>query len=85
MALFSKISKSADLMFGLSERMDIDLGTRVLADPEKAAKDYRAMVLRCTGCSNPGGCAKLQRTHKHIDAAPEYCLNGDALNSMRVE
>ncbi|MGC1496470.1 MAG: DUF6455 family protein [Sulfitobacter sp.] len=84
MAFFSKISKSADLMFGLTERMDVDLGTRVLENPEQAAQEYRAMVMRCTGCSNPGGCAKLQRTQEHIKEAPEYCMNRDTLNAMRV-
>ena len=83
MEIFSKIDKSADLMFGLSERMDVDLGLRVLANPEQAAQEYRSMVLRCTGCSDPEGCAKLQRTHDHLDQAPDYCRNRDALNSLR--
>ena len=84
MSIFSKIDKSADLMFGLSERMDVDLGSRVLADPEQAGREYRAMVLRCTGCSNQTGCANLQHTHDHIDRAPEYCRNGDFLNGLRI-
>ncbi|MGJ8618333.1 MAG: DUF6455 family protein [Sulfitobacter sp.] len=85
MAFFSKIDKSADLMFGLSERMDVDLGSRVLADPELAAKEYRSMVLRCTGCCDQDGCAKLQRDHDHIDRAPDYCRNGATLNALRVK
>lgn len=85
MTVFSKIGKSADLMFGLTERMDLDLGSRVLANPEQAGQDYRAMVLRCTGCENPSGCAKLQRDHSHIDQAPDYCRNRNTLNAMRVK
>ena len=85
MAFFSKIDKSADLMFGLSERMDIDLGSQVLANPERAGRAYRSMVLRCTGCSDQAGCATLQRTHDHLDRAPEYCRNGATLNALRIK
>ena len=85
MAVFSKIGKSADLMFGLTQRMDVDLGTSILANPEQAAQEYRSMVLRCTGCSDPEGCAKLQGTHDHLDQAPDYCRNRDALNAMRMK
>ncbi|MGJ8626635.1 MAG: DUF6455 family protein [Sulfitobacter sp.] len=85
MAFFSKIDKSADLMFGLSDRMDVDLGSRVLANPVQAAQEYRSMVIKCTGCSDQAGCAKLQKSHDHIDEAPKYCRNGAALNAMRVK
>ena len=85
MAFFSKIDKSADLMFGLSERMNIDLGSGVLANPEQVAREYRSMVIQCTGCSDQAGCAKLQSEHDHIDQAPEYCRNGAVLNAMRIK
>ena len=85
MAIFSKIGKSADLMFGLTERMDVDLGSLAQTNPEQAALEYRSMVLQCTGCSDPVACAKLQRSNDHLDEAPEYCRNRDALNALRVK
>ncbi len=85
MAYYSKIDKSADLMFGLSERMDVDLGSWVFANPEQAGREYRAMVMRCTGCSDQAGCEKLQRAQDHIDQAPDYCRNGATLNAMRAK
>lgn len=83
MAIISKIDKSADLMFGLSKRMEVDLGSRILANPEQAAQEYRSMVLRCTQCSDQTGCAELQHTHDHLDQAPDYCRNGKVLNALR--
>lgn len=75
MGLFSNVDKSADLMRGLAERMDIDLGAQVSANPDTAAPVYRSMVLRCSGCRNQDDCAELQAKNDHLDHAPHYCRN----------
>lgn len=43
------------------------------------------MLLACTGCSDPTGCAHwLSRTAKAADA-PGYCRNGDILHRLAAE
>jgi hypothetical protein len=81
--LVSKINKSAELMSGLAQRMDVDLSESILANPETAAREYRSMVLRCTGCTDQDACAHLQDEQAHIDAAPDYCRNRDTLNAAK--
>jgi hypothetical protein len=37
------------------------------------------MLLSCTGCANPEGCAHWLDAHETADAAPGYCRNADRL------
>lgn len=83
MGLLSKIGQSADLMQGLATRMDVDLGARILADPDHAAQVFRTMVLRCSQCDGQSDCASLQAANPHIDAAPAYCRNREVLDANR--
>ncbi len=80
MGLFSKLDRSTQLVAGMAERLGADLDSPVSRDPERAAQAYRAMVLRCTKCSDPVACTRLQAEHDHLDQAPSYCLNGEILS-----
>lgn len=75
MGLFRKMSLSTGLVNGMSDRLDVGLIDAVIRNPEEMAQEYRAMVLRCSTCTQQDACTKLQATHDHLDHAPEYCLN----------
>ena len=40
------------------------------------------MLLSCTGCSDPNGCAHWLDTHESAGAAPGYCRNGPVLAEL---
>ena len=79
MGLFSKLTRSADLVQGMATRLGADTANPILRDPDHAAVVYRSMVLRCSACSDQTACAELQAGCTHLDAAPDYCLNKDLL------
>ncbi len=65
----NSFATAAELVRGMSDRTGTDL-----SEPAHAFR-FRAMVTACRGCSNPGGCAKLQADHAHLSGAPDYCRN----------
>ena len=79
MSFFSKLGSSADLVTGMSDRLGVDFRAAVLRNPDRAAQDYRSMVLRCSSCTDQVDCAERQANATSFDAAPEYCLNKDIL------
>ena len=80
MGIFSKLSDSANLVHGMADRLGADLSGPVLRNPDRAAIEYRAMVLRCATCSDQPGCTVLQASCTHLDHAPDYCLNRHILD-----
>lgn len=78
MTYFQKMSESTGLVSGMAERLDIDLEAR-MAQSETAGRSYLNMVMRCANCSDHTACARLQDENPMLDAAPDYCLNGDVL------
>ena len=81
MGLFDKIDKHRDLMNGMADRLGVDFGAKVAADPEMAAQ-YRRAVLSCTACLEVGECQGWQATHENAESTPEYCRNKDLLNGL---
>ncbi|MBL4628058.1 MAG: adenylosuccinate lyase [Roseicyclus sp.] len=69
----NKFSKAADLVSGMADRDGFDLN-----DPA-AAKQFRNMVMKCRGCTDPEACTQLLAENEHLDAPPEYCRNKDRL------
>ncbi|MCA0872382.1 DUF6455 family protein [Seohaeicola saemankumensis] len=84
MGVFTKISKSAELVGGMIERLGTDLAGWGNHDPELEAVRYRAMVMRCSGCPDQSGCRKLQDQNSHLDHAPDYCQNRAVLAQMKA-
>lgn len=82
MTLASKMARSADLMTGIIDRM----GKTALGPDDVPSlahgRRLRNMVLRCTTCPDPQGCAALQATVTHLDAPPVYCPNADLLRAL---
>ena len=78
MTFFQKISDSTGLVSGMAERLGVDIEAR-MTHPETAGRTYRDMVMRCATCSQQGACSKLQDENPLLDAAPDYCMNGDVL------
>ena len=83
MGLFSRLAGSADLVTGMADRLGADLAGPTLRDAERAAVEHRAMVLRCSACTDQPGCADLQAGSDHLDRAPDYCMNKDILDPHR--
>jgi len=75
MGLWTKLDRSAGLAGGMAERLGVDLAGEMLSDPESAAGQYRALVLRCATCRCQDECTGLQASHETLDAAPDYCVN----------
>lgn len=75
MGFFSRISQSADLMHGMAARLGADVTNPILRNPDQGALDFRAMILRCSACTDQVGCANLQARCAHLENAPAYCLN----------
>ena len=75
MGLFSRISQSADLVHGMATRLGADIANPILRNPDQAALHFRAMILRCSACTDQAGCADLQARCAQLDHAPDYCMN----------
>ncbi len=82
MGLFSRISRSADLMKGMAERVGADLEAVTLANPETEVARYRSAVLSCSTCREQDACQKLQQGCTELDEAPAYCVNRDMLAAI---
>lgn len=83
MGWISKIAKSADLASGMMDRLGSSFAEEIMRNPETGTHQYARVVFRCAGCSDQAGCADLQARHAHLDRAPSYCRNADALNPKR--
>jgi len=77
MGLITKLSRSSDLVSGMSQRLGVSVVDDGAADAEWAAQSYRAMVLRCSTCTEQDACTRLQADHPTLDTAPAYCRNRD--------
>ena len=84
MGFLSRIAQSADLVTGMADRLDIALDDRLLHHTEQESYRLRGMIMRCAGCTEKSACATLQNGTTHLDAAPAYCRNRDALAAMQV-
>ncbi|MEI4486229.1 DUF6455 family protein [Frigidibacter sp. MR17.14] len=72
----------AQLVNAMAGALGVDLSAR-LEDGRLASETWRDMVVGCTGCANPEGCAHWLAEHPVAEAAPYYCVNGETLAAMR--
>lgn len=84
MGLFSRISQSANLVHGMAARLGTDVANPILRNADQAAPAFRAMILRCSACTDQAACADLQARNAHLEAAPDYCMNKAELETPRV-
>ena len=82
MAVFSRISHSADLMTGMTHRLGKSLLPTTGAPTPGQVQRARALALRCMACEDPVGCASLQDTITHLDAPPLFCPNAQVLMAL---
>jgi hypothetical protein len=75
MGLMRKLSDSADLVNGMSQRLGIDQAACLARDPEGEARRLMQMVSRCAGCLAQGACSDLQARHDQLATCPVYCEN----------
>lgn len=84
MGLFTKFAQSADLVKGMADRLGIDMTARMIRQPFTEPMVMRAMTLRCADCDCQAECATLQDANAHLEAAPDYCLNGRKFRAMQA-
>jgi hypothetical protein len=76
------LRKHAGLVDRMANRLGVDLEETVLRGA--IAPDLIPdLVLRCTKCSNPEGCAQLLAQQDRLDAAPTFCVNRETLDALR--
>jgi hypothetical protein len=63
------------LMDRMARTLGADLDEAELR-AELAPEIRHAMLLSCTGCADPTGCAHWLDAHDSAEAAPDYCRNG---------
>ncbi len=80
--MFEKMSQHTDLVTGMSERVGIDWGERIMKNPENA-KEFRNAVMQCTRCQELGACQKFQELNGSAANAPDYCMNADLFKEMQ--
>ena len=76
------LRKHAALVDGMSDRLGVDLEEGVFRG-EIAPDLIPDLVLRCTKCTDPEGCARKLAANAQLDAAPSYCVNRDTLEKLR--
>jgi len=82
MTVISRMSRSADLMTGMTRRLGKNLLPTTGAPTPGQAQRARALALRCMSCEDPVGCAALQDTMMHLDGPPRFCRNGQTLMAL---
>ena len=75
-------TRSSDLTSGMMERLGIASARQLAAHPDLGAMIYEGAVLRCSGCPDQAGCARLQASTAKLAEPPSYCCNTDCLNWM---
>ena len=82
----SVLKRHAALVDRMATTLGVDLEEAMMrgALPMEELAD---VVLRCTGCSDPGGCAHWLDAHADTGApsAPGYCRNARQLEGLRAE
>jgi hypothetical protein len=82
MSVFSSIDRHAALMDRMADTLGVDLAELSLRG-ELAPEAYRQAVLRCTGCTDPGGCAKWTAAHPEgASRAPGFCRNKEQMERL---
>ncbi len=83
MGIIAELDRAEDRVHGMAVRLGADLTTEFAVRPGTAAEHYRALLVRCAGCSRKASCEQLQAAHDTLDAAPDYCRNADTLHAAR--
>ena len=77
-------ARHAALMHQMAETLGADLDRaelRGVLTPE-ARED---MLLACTGCAKPSGCAHWLARNAKAETGPDYCRNADILHRLAAE
>ncbi len=78
----TEAARTACLMTGMADHIGADLGA-ALADGRLSQDEHMAMVAQCRDCTKPDACILWMIDHDHAEAAPDYCLNGERLGTLR--
>ena len=75
MSLFSTFDRHAALVSRMADTLGHDPQAEMMSG-DLRPEDFRSMVLKCTGCTQPGACSDwLEAQNGHAEAAPDYFRN----------
>lgn len=82
------VQGNVDLHFwitrGMARRMGVNL-TEAMHDGFLTQADFAEMITRCRNCNGAQGCmAYLSEHPDRVDAAPDWCQNGQILRELSV-
>ncbi len=81
MSVFSTFDRHATLVSRMADTLGHDLEADMMSG-DLRPEDFRSMVLKCTGCTQPGACSEwLDKQMGHADSTPDYCRNKAVLES----
>ena len=82
MSVFTTFDRHARLVSRMADTLGHDVEARMMSG-DLQPEDFRAMVVKCTGCTQPGACSDwLEAKGGEAEAeAPDYCRNKDVLNA----
>ena len=82
----SILKRHAELVDRMATTLGVDLEEATMRG-DMPMDDLSDMVLRCTGCSDPGACERWldEKVVTGAEHAPGYCRNAKELEGLRVE
>lgn len=75
-------ARTACLMQGMADRLGVDFPA-LLASGRLSAAERDGMVARCRDCTKGDACILWMVERESAEAAPDYCLNGEELATLR--
>ncbi|MCA0922346.1 DUF6455 family protein [Pseudooceanicola nanhaiensis] len=77
---FERLDARAALVSQMADRVGVDFAENINRAPEVVG-DYRAAVMRCTGCTEADRCATIDAS---VHEVPGYCRNKLLLDRLAV-
>ncbi|MCM2560698.1 DUF6455 family protein [Lutimaribacter sp. EGI FJ00015] len=79
--MFNKLELHADLVNGMANKADVDLGNEIMSG-KLSPSALRGAVLLCTHCTHVGECQGHLRDGAQGDV-PGFCLNKQMFEALK--
>ena len=77
------LKRHADLVDRMATTLGVDLEETMMRG-QMLPDDLSDMVLRCTGCDDPDGCARWQAAHRRSDRPFPGCRNAEVFTRLKA-
>jgi len=77
------LKRHAGLVDRMAGAQGVDLEAKMM-EGLRTPGNLADAVLACTGCANPGDCARWLDSHEPGEAAPDYCRNSDLFADLKA-